>query len=50
MIVDLGFLLEAGHEPDFDTELPERMLGCVRFRECDLKGVSQEVDWDVSDL
>ena len=38
MIVDLGFLIEAGHEPEFENELPERMLGCVRFKNCDLKG------------
>ncbi len=38
MIVDLGFLLEAGHEPEFESELPERMMCCCRFKNCDLKG------------
>ena len=50
MIVDLGFLLEAGHEPEFENELPERMLCCCRFKNCDLKGSATEVDFDVSDV
>eukprot|EP00750_Incisomonas_marina_P016132 INCI19002.1.p1 GENE.INCI19002.1~~INCI19002.1.p1 ORF type:complete len:294 (+),score=59.11 INCI19002.1:163-1044(+) len=50
MIVDLGFLIEAGHEPEFENELPERMLGCVRFKNCDLKGSAVQVDFDVSDV
>ena len=33
MICDLGFVLQAGHE---EGELPERLIGTVRTRECDL--------------
>lgn len=50
MVVDLGFLLEAGHEPEFEEELPERMMACIRVKNCDLSASALEVDWDVSDL
>lgn len=50
MIVDLGFLLEAGHEPEFEAELPERMIACCRFKNCDLGGAPLKVDFDISDL
>ena len=33
MICDLGFVLQAGHQ---EGELPERLIGTVRTRECDL--------------
>lgn len=39
---NIGFLLEAGHQ---ENELPERLLGCMRFKQAHIKTGVITVDW-----